>query len=282
MILAGNESLTYSSGQLGSAKSLEPASDVEGGSLGSGVACSSSHFCMLVYGSMFFTWNGQAWSAQHGLPGGGATGPDGLACPVDGFCLAIGEDGESGPGSVLTYKNGAWTSAPLNTDGQLLIELTCASQDYCHILGNDGDVFTFNSSTWTPPVRVTVSDDQGSGDIIGNIACAAGPLCLSATGLAGVVLIDHGMGFARLRGVSPILRVGSGSCGSSTFCLIETLGPMGGTGYHDFDGTKFVPTSQPPSIQFSPVFSCTRDGFCLGSEANGNAGTDIVVTYQRS
>ena len=284
MILAGNEAISYDAGSLGSVQSLEPAADVDGGSLGPEIACSSPQFCLLAtQGSTFFIWNGNSWTSHEGLPGGGeiANGPAYLTCPSDGHCLAIGQDGSQGSGTVLVYDNPTWTQQPINDDQQVLDGLVCASSNYCLLHGNDGDIWTWSGSSWTGPTHVAVSDEQGGDDVIGSPSCAAGPTCLGAAELAGVALLDRGEGFAPLPGHPEIEGVSPGACGSGTFCVVQTLGPNGPTGYHYFDGTSFVSMSQPPpGTTFEPFFSCTPDRFCMDSETNGNAGTDVVVLYQ--
>lgn len=275
MVIAGHRSATFDGRQFATAGLLGGTqAEVESYEL----SCSSARFCMaMTRAETYFTWNGAGWSPEQKLPmpTGISSGPNYLACPADGDCLAIGQDGAQGEASVLRYTAGAWTSTPFESKGQVLTEVACASQDYCHIVGNEGEIFTFNGTSWTAPAHVSVSDYQGSDDTMNSIACAAGPLCIGAGQLAGVVLIDHGSGFVRASGGPPILDVNPGACGSATFCTVSTLGPMSHFKY--FDGLRLQVTAQPPAGVAMGFFSCTQEAVCLGSVRQ----SDQALIYRR-
>jgi len=275
MVIAGHRSATFDGRQFATAGLLgAPQAEVDSYEL----SCSSARFCMaMTRAETYFTWNGAGWSREQRLPmpTGISSGPDYLACPADGDCLAIGQDGAQGEASVLRYTAGAWMSTAFESKGQLLIEVACASQAYCHIVGNEGEIFTFNGVSWTAPAHVSVSDYQGSDDTMNSIACATGPLCIGAGQLAGVVLIDRGSGFARANGVPPIIDVSPGACGSSTFCTVSTLGPASSFKY--FDGVRLQAIAQPPAGVAMNFFSCTQEAVCLSSVSQ----SDQALIYRR-
>jgi hypothetical protein len=281
MILASAETpewqaLPYSSGRPGQAAPV--ASGVTGGVA---LACASASFCMLLtQTSNYYTWDGSTWTTHEGVPGNGevASGDNVLACPANGFCLAIGQDGSQGSATVLEYTDSAWSQNMFNNDGQVLTEISCASPSYCYLLGNTGDAWRFNGSAWGGPSNLTVSDSQGSADVIDEISCAHGPYCIAVGENGGGVLVDHGSGFSPLPGIEIYNSSGAnirGACGSESFCLVQPLGSTGPTGYAILAGTHLTPLSSPPVPPTGIDLSCTADRFCMNDISN----TDSVVSY---
>jgi len=219
-----------------------------------------------------------AWSGHEGVPGAEGNAGVGLTCPSDGFCLAIGEDGTQGAATVLQYRSSTWSEQAFNSAGQVLNDITCSSASYCYLLGNDGDAWRFNGSTWGEPVRLTVPDGESTSDVIDEISCAAGPYCMAVGGLGGGVLLDRGSGFKPLPGV--VLYNESavnirGACGSATFCLVRPLGSRGPAGYAILNGTHLSSVPSPATPPNGILLSCTSDRFCMNTTGNGTA----VVTY---
>jgi hypothetical protein len=275
MILAGPQSVAFDGEGFAAAKEIA-AAESYGAVVPIALACSSEHFCMVIgqeYG--YFTWDGSRWREGGRVPGEVVSGGIGaLSCPADGRCVAIGEDGEQGSASMLSYEGGKWSSSPFDDDGQLLTQVSCASADYCQLLGNDGDVFTFDGKSWSPASHVTVADQQEANDSMASISCATGPICLGAGHLGGAVLLDRGSGFEPLPDAPELLDIAPGACGSATFCLVT---PVSSRRFESFDGKSFKSVAQPPGDQEMGYLSCTSDEVCVASVTE----TDEVLVFRR-
>lgn len=274
MILAGGQSVAYDGEEFAAAQEIT-AAESYGGVVPIALSCSSAHFCMAIgqeYG--FYTWDGSSWQEGGGVPGEVVSGGIGaLSCPSDGRCFAIGEDGEQGSASMLSFAGGRWSSSPFDDDGQLLTQVSCASADYCQLLGNDGDVFTFDGKSWSAASSATVSDQQEANDSMASISCASGPLCLGAGHLGGAVLVDRGDGFEALAGAPELLDVEPGACGSASFCLVT---PLSSRRFESFDGKSFKAVAQPPGSPELGYLSCTSEEVCMASVTE----TDEVLIFR--
>lgn len=276
MIAAGPQSVAFEGGQFSGAQEIASGGEAYGAVQPIALSCASSHFCMAISQEYsYFTWNGSTWRAAGEVPGEVVSGGTGaLSCGADGHCVAIGADGETGTASMLSFEGGRWSSSPIDDDGQLLTQVSCASAEYCQMLGNDGDVFTYDGKSWGPPVRVTVADDQEANDVMSSVSCASGPLCLGAGHLGGAVLVDRGNGFEQLPGAPELLDVAPEACGSLTFCLVT---PLSSRRFESFDGRRFRSIAQPPGNPELEFLSCTEDGLCMASVAE----TDEILTFNK-
>jgi hypothetical protein len=233
------------------------------------LSCASSTFCMMIgesYG--YYIWDGSSWHSEGTIPSTAVTGPGSLSCPAEGECVAV-EQGDGRSASVLVFADGTWSSVSMDPDGQSMIGLSCASFDYCQILGNDGDAFTFDAKTGEPPAL-----DPGSSieTQIDSTSCVEGPYCLGADHVRGTVFEDHGRGFESQSGIPPLLEIDQGACGSAHFCLVR---PVSSYQYAHFDGRKLQPIGQPPGNPELEYLSCTAEEICMASVAE----TDEAVVY---
>ena len=81
---------------------------------------------------------------------------------------------------MLSYEAVKWSSSPFDDDGQLLAQANAPRPTYRQLLGNDGDVFTFDGKSWSTASRATVADQQEANHSMASISCATGPICLGA------------------------------------------------------------------------------------------------------
>ena len=235
------------------------------------LSCTSSHFCMAIGEEYdYYIWDGSTWRVGGRIPGEAVNGgPEALSCGADGQCVAIGEDGGNGTASVLNFRGDKWTSIPMDSGGQLLTGVSCASPEFCQILGNDGYIFSFNGKSGNPPTLTTEAESQ-----IASVSCVTGPFCIGAEHISGTVLINHGESFEQLPGIPQLLDIEPEACGSSRFCLVM---PVSSWHFSRFDGRHLHHIVQPRGNPELENLSCTEEEVCMANVSE----TDKILIYSR-
>ena len=149
------------------------------------VSCASARACWATGGTqsrsgaagdLFEQWNGTEWSMAATLPGG--LQPTALACPVSGYCLAVGL--RDGAAAAASYSRGRWTNVPPPPGGTGAAGSTgatvpslfgCAGPTMCLAAFSGTDLVTdaWDGRAWTPvtssrltyPVGLSCSGPKG-------------------------------------------------------------------------------------------------------------------------
>jgi hypothetical protein len=114
----------------------------------SSVSCPTATFCAVsTYSGAVSTWNGTDWSDYTETVGQQSS--YGLSCSSSSFCAVLGIT------SAATYDGSSWTvtdEVDPHQDGMRTI--SCVDPDFCQAAGADGNVYSWNGSSWSEPVPV--------------------------------------------------------------------------------------------------------------------------------
>ena len=164
--------------------------------------------------------------------------------------------------SVAAASQTDW-SAPQNVDGSnQLISVSCATPLFCAAVDLQGNVLTFNGSSWSAPDMIS------EGDLF-SVSCPSASFCV-AVGAGGAENTWDGSTWSGPGPVgtdtSDLLSV---SCTNSQFCVaVDDNG-----GVDTLNGSSWTgPTAIDPGVQLDSV-SCTSQTFCVAIDHEGNAFT---------
>jgi hypothetical protein len=169
-------------------------------------------------------------------------------------------------GNVLTYNGSSWSS-PVDIDaGNYLSSISCPTASFCAAVDESGNVLTYNGSSWSSP-----ADIDGS-NALESISCSSAIFC-AAVDKSGNVLSYDGSSWSSddIDGTTTLLSV---SCPTAIFCaavdwngnVLTYNGSSWSSPADDIDGSNAL---------FS--VSCPTAIFCAAVDDSGN-----VLTYNGS
>jgi hypothetical protein len=191
------------------------------------ISCApGTRFCMLADDSGGVTpyVNGVVGQREQIAPNSVAdpNGFDSVSCPVDGFCMAIDQEG-----NTFAFKGGTWGSAvPIGSLSTTLsdLQVSCVSASFCVAAlpasGSNEDYYLYKGSGWNPG---SVMDSDG--------AAISGLSCTSTTFCVATDTRDFGLNFNGTHWTSTSARLVAGtasddqfyvSC-AGTFCLATSF-----------------------------------------------------------
>ncbi|MGC2485052.1 MAG: hypothetical protein WA359_02265 [Acidimicrobiales bacterium] len=179
------DALTYNGTSWSASKNIFPD-----GSQGSvSVSCTSANFCVAMgvsgAGDFGVTYNGTSWSVPTSIfPAVQQAGAE-VSCASPNYCVAM-SDAESGGSFVSTYNGTSWsTSTIVGTNDHPALNptsISCASANFCAVVGANGDVVTYDDASWSTPTYYT---NEGWD----SVSCPSTTFC---AGVGGGVIIYHG------------------------------------------------------------------------------------------
>ncbi len=205
------------------------------------------------------TWDQASQTPLTGIPQYSSL--DGGTCPTASFCVAVGQDGDTGGLLVLAGDPSTFATAPgevlpvgsaLGSDGQLL-SVACSSTTSCVAVGYDAKgepiVLTGNPATWTSASirEIKLSAKLHSRGYLFSVTCSSVTACV-AVGVDG--------------GLQPLVFSGNpASWKASSAKQITLTSALGKTG------------------QFYSV-ACTSSTYCVAVGTSGKSGAakPLVVT----
>jgi hypothetical protein len=177
------------------------------------------------------------------------------------------------------YRSGASTlkwSTPIPIDPLQagLKPVSCPSASFCAAVDANGNVLTFNGTSWSAP---KVIDPSG---VLTSVSCPSASFC-AAVAEAGQVSTFNGASWSAPELVNPNGFLLSVSCPSVSFCVA-----VGGLSAVEFNGSTW---STPQIIDSSPdntvglrSVSCASSSFCAAVDGTYNGGFGNVVTFNGS
>ncbi len=144
------------------------------------VSCSSDTFCAALddVSGTAATFDGGGWSAVDAVDPARSTSA--VSCPVDSFCVGVGESG-----TAELFTGLAWAPPSLIDPAGGLTSVSCATDDLCVAVGGSGNASAYNGSSWTVPEAVT---DGGAGLVA--VSCPVDTFC-AAVDTSGALLTAH-------------------------------------------------------------------------------------------
>ena len=262
-----------------------------------GVACTSSTFCMAV-GSytasagvregLIESWNGANWSMSP-MPNEVAGTFSAIACTSPMFCMAVGTY-NSGSTLAETWNGDMWSVTPagpsLSNVGYGFNSVSCTTPSFCMAVGYYNFVPAFppgitvpntmtehwNGSNWT----YIQSIEDAMGSTFNGVSCSSSSNCVAVGALYGsTVLIESWKGttwtlVSTQSRVSGLLAV---SCVSPAACAA-----VGGSSLAFWNGTAW---SYPASQTYLNAASCTGPSNCVavgGPEIDAWNGTKWTMS----
>ncbi|HEX8092567.1 hypothetical protein [Jatrophihabitans sp.] len=240
---------TFRSGSWGHTQ-LETALGVE-----MSLSCASQTFCVLMRGGgSLVVFNGASWTEQltnlsYALQS--------VSCPTTTLCVAVGPDGVA----AHSADGATWTRYGQIGSGAVdLHSVSCVSAQFCVAGAGNGQVTTFNGTTWSDPQTIV---EAGAPDVpLDPIICVSTAFCL-AFGDSSTYVYDGNS----WSGPSALAAEGAvvASCGSPTFC---TAFADDGDNYR-FNGTTWSgPTPVLPYQGILWSVSCPSINFCMTADGS--------------
>jgi hypothetical protein len=239
------------------------------------LSCASESFCVTRAGGRSVVFNGSSWTTyETDLP----FARQNVSCPTNTFCVAVGPNGyaaHSADGATWT-RYGQVGSGAVN-----LHSVSCASAQFCMAGAGNGQVTTFNGTTWSDPQ--TIVDAGGPNVPLDPIICVSTAFCL-AFGQSSTYVYD-GNSWSGPSAL-PAQGVVVASCGSLTFCMAFA---DDGDNYR-FNGATW--SGRTPVLPYQGILrsvSCPSTRFCMAADGsntytfNGSAwSAPLQVTHNAS
>jgi len=185
------------------------------------VSCASTSFCVAVYRTAAFTFNGSSWSEPQRI----SSSLRSVSCPAPGSCVAA-----DGAGRAFTLHGGSWR-APTE-DGISATQISCSSPSACVVVGFRGPYSQMSAAArmvdgvWQAP-----HDFGGDGTVPTAVSCTSPSFCMVTFNLwfvsspNGMALHWNGTGWEISIPFTPTgLGLQTVSCSSASFCLTIDYG----------------------------------------------------------
>ncbi len=214
---SGGVAYTFNGGSWNGPEQVDPSQYVL-----NDVSCASTSFCVAVGIGGAYTYNGSSWRSSDNSVGG-----DSVSCVSISFCMTANAS------STYTYNGTGWSGAmSVTTQGGPLgpDPVSCTSRTFCMGLGNVGNAYTWNTSSW-----------NNSPTNVGSIWAATSVSCVSSSFCVAV-------------GPSVGLGCGLDLCGPD-YAYIWT-------------GGSWETPIQLDSSSFEPSVSCVSRSFCVAVDQN--------------
>lgn len=263
------------------------------------LSCADSSFCAaLDADGAGVVWDGHDWTRLPKLNVKAYV--SGVSCPVAGWCVATGDQGEAailsggswhevqlGPhpwndvscastasclavgmdGSVARYDGASWSVQAMPLTGMHWTAVSCATTSWCTALGYEGGTTSYaavwTDGQWSAP---TLVDGAHRGL---TLDCPAVGMCVAASLNAYAVALANGTWSQpqRVEASNYYLALG---CLSAVACVGVGSGGQGKAA--TFDGTTWSAASvfDPPHARITDL-SCAADDFCAIVDGSGYA-----------
>ena len=163
------------------------------------VSCVSSSFCLALFEDRHYSeYNGSTWSAPASAPVSGS-----VSCTSPTFCVAAGRV------SAATFDGTSWSSPTDLDDSGTLSSVSCVSTAFCVASAIDGNVWRYQSGTWSAAHRVA--------DQLDGVSCASVSFCVAV--LDGLAYNFNGSTWTATTSAAQGYKFEHVSCASASFCL---------------------------------------------------------------
>jgi hypothetical protein len=266
-----------------------------------GLACRTLTNCMAIGANapqmapamVAERWNGSQW-ARTAIPkpaGADEVAPDGIACPGNQECVAVGVGdpaGGSGFFALAGYWNGArWTAARAAApgSGSLLTAVSCPSSTNCYAVGNytqkgssavDALIEYWNGRHWS---QQTAPDPRGTtfNELI-DVSCPSAKFCVAVGTDGAGVLIERWNGHtwsAATPKASSSAVLNGVSCPSATSCFAvgSNFTSSGGSLVERWNGSSWSGSATP--VPRGAVYSGLRSVSCVSATRCLAVGNDF-------
>ena len=159
-------------------------------------------------------------------------------------------------------------SRPVRVDqAEQFAAVSCAAPSLCAAVDETGDLFIYNGTSWSAPVR--------TGDNLTSVSCPSVSYC-SAVGYTmgpesgGYIFTFDGHSWSTPKLLDPGFKLHSISCASSSFCVAGASVDV----FTDRNGVWTAPQSVDPQDGNGNgigSISCVSTSFCLAVDVEGNA-----------
>ena len=215
------------------------------------VSCASTNYCLLVGngagGGGWEVWNGSTLTngtVSHGYAS--------VSCAPSGFCMVMGAgyiDGTDLPGIG---------GAPNPIQGPWLSSTSCVSVIFCQAVDYQGNVLTWNGSTWSSPQLI---DSNGS---LTSVSCVSATFCMAVDEM-GDAFFYNVSSWSGFYNVDPNQNLDSVSCVITSFCIATD----GSGHYLTWNGTSWSAPQNFDSSNYVTSVSCTSPAFCMAVDGSG-------------
>ena len=165
-----------------------------------------------------------------------------------------------------------WSAPAQITFSGFLVSVSCPSANFCAAVDNNGDLLTFDGTTWSAPQAIDPSHDNQFSSLV-SVSCPSANFCAAVDDNGNVVTFD-GSTWGAPQAVDPGGSLVSVSCPSANFCAaVDDNGNV-----VTYDGSAWgAPQAVDPNGAGLYSVSCPSSNFCAAVDYNGN-----VVTYDGS
>ena len=167
---------------------------------------------------------------------------NGVSCPTDNFCGAVGNGGV-----VMVNDSGGWRTQNSGTF-VILYDISCLNPTFCIAVGYDGVILKYDGISWSSQI-------SGSTDILNSVSCATTSFCFASSYNATSILQYNGSSWNNV--ATGTTGLSHYSCTSPTFCAAINDITNGAI----YNGSSW--TSSPANGGSLRAISCTSSTFCL-------------------
>ncbi len=161
-------------------------------------------------------------------------------------------------GNVLTFNGTSW-SAPSDADGSRdLTSVSCTTASFCMAVDTASNALTYNGTSW--------SSTSGTGSSLYSVSCASSSFCI-AVDSTGKALTYDGSSWSSGVSIDSGHAADAVSCPSTSFCVATDTA---GHAITYSSGSWAAPTDVDGSNQIDSI-SCPTNSFCVAVDAAGNA-----------
>ena len=170
-------------------------------------------------------------------------------------------------GNVLTYDGSSWSS-PDNVNPAGGQSVSCPTTTFCAEVGYNGDFLTYDGSSWSSPDNI----DPSGGGLLQSISCPTTTFC-AAVDDNGNVLTYDGSSWTPPESIDPGTNLNSVSCPMPNFCAaVDQSGNVVA-----YDGSSWSLPESIDGLNFLSSVSCPTPTFCAAVDQSGN-----VLAYDGS
>ncbi len=234
------------------------------------VSCPTATDCVAVpAASGAVTWNGTSWSQSDPVTTPGDTGLTNISCPTTTFCAGVGTPGIPGPSLITTWDGQRWTAQQTPATGAIgdrLMDVSCATPDFCVAVNLDGKILTFDGSRWSGPTASGMPR-------LTSVSCPSARFCMVMGGDSSATDVDgRWSGAGTIPGfIAPV--VAEVSCSSASRCTAIGLNGLAAT----WTAGHWAPAVRVFTGGYlaTVALSCAPSGPCTAVTSKGDAASTV-------
>ena len=150
----------------------------------------------------------------------------------------------------------------------MLDAISCPTASFCAAVDADGDVVTYNGSSWSSATSVDGTK------VLDAVSCPTTSFC-AAVDADGNAVTYNGSSWSSATSIDGTTALNGVSCSSATFCVADDTGGNVLT----YDGTSWTSANISDGSNILDAVSCPSSSFCAAVDADGKVLLDTGTSW---